>query len=241
MQMKLGEMRNMAISNAMKKLSLASTGAAFIAVGSIQQVQAYTLFGDRTAFQSQLATFLIDDYSDPGYQRDSPITILSNAEMSNVFGETQYMSTGFDNLNIITNNNNGTYCTGCNGSFLLDFTKTSVGSTLGVFGAGFDITAGTDYFAHVTFGDNSTQDFSLAGRSFFGITSDTSIKTFHIGLQGGQTTTSGYIEIDKLTIGSNKLKSVPEPASVLGILALGAFMAGNLLKRKMKRKESLTA
>jgi hypothetical protein len=172
-------------------------------VGSIEQVQAYTLFDDPTAFQSQLDTLIIDDYSNPGYPRSSDFYILSNAEMSSVLGETQYITTGFNNLNLILNNNNGAYCSGCNGSFLLDFTQTSVGTTLGVFGAGFNILNGTNFFAHVTFGDNSTQDFSLVGKTFFGMTSALNIKSFNIGLPGGQATTSGSIVIDNLTIGSS--------------------------------------
>jgi hypothetical protein len=192
--------------NLLIKLSGISAGAAFIAVGivgSIEQVQAYALFDNSTAFQSQLDTLIIDDYSNPDYLGGSTTYRLSNTYMSSVLGETQYLTTGFDNLNLILGNNNGTYCAGCNGSFLLNFTQTSVGTTLGVFGAGFDILAGTNYFANVTFGDNSTQDFSLVGKTFFGITSELNIKSFNIGLPGGQATQTDYIEIDNLTIGSS--------------------------------------
>jgi hypothetical protein len=192
--------------NLLTKLSCISAGAAFIAVGivgSIEQVQAYTLFDNSTAFQSQLDTLIIDDYSNPGYPRGERTVILSNTRMSSVFGETQYLSTGFDNLNYIININNGAYCAGCIGSFLLNFTQTSVGTTLGVFGAGFNILNDTDYFAHVTFGDNSTQDFSLVGKTFFGMTSELNIKSFNIGLPGGQAATSSRIVIDNLTIGSS--------------------------------------
>ena len=193
--------------NLLTKLSCISAGAAFIAVGivgSIEQVQAYTLFDNSTAFQSQLDTLIIDDYSNPGYKQDSQVVnILSNTEMSSVLGETQYLTTGFNNLNIILGIDNQVYCAGCNGSFLLNFTQTSVGTTLGVFGAGFDILYAMDYFAHVTFGDNSTQDFSLVGKTFFGMTSELNIKSFNIGLPGGQATTIGRIAIDNLTIGSS--------------------------------------
>ncbi len=119
---------------------------------------------------------------------------------------------------------------------MLDFTQTTVGNTLGVFGAGFDILSGTQYFAQVTFGDNSMQDFSLADQNFWGITSEKSIKTVHVGLQGGGSTTNGSILIDNLTIGGTK--SVPEPASVIGLLALGV---GSLMKRKQQQKAAAKA
>lgn len=210
-------------------------------VGVTQQAQAFNLFGDRTIFQNQLDTFIVDDYSNPGYLtgdviNDPDFDILSNAQMSSVIGETQYVSTGFTDWNLIVGQpNNPQYCAGCNGSFLLDFTQTSVGSTFGVFGAAFDITVGTNYFAHVVFSDNSQQDFSLAsvGTGFWGITSDQKIKSIHLGLLGGGTTQDGYITIDNLTIGSNvNPESVPEPSSVLGVLALGALGVATAHKRK---------
>nr|WP_225896464.1 PEP-CTERM sorting domain-containing protein [Amazonocrinis nigriterrae] len=115
---------------------------------------------------------------------------------------------------------------------MLDFTQTTVGNALGVFGAGFDIIFGTQYFAHVTFGDDSTEDFSLAGQTFWGLISEKSIKGVHVGLIGGGSTINGSIVIDNLTIGG---KSVPEPASVMGLLALGAFGATSLGKRKQQQ------
>lgn len=238
----------MATSTVLEKLSLAATSAAFIALGiglETQQAQAYTLFSEQTTFQNQLSTFIVDDYENPGYLSGDifdgeGLDIHSNASMSSVLGETQYeTTTGFGTgtgYNLIVERDSGhRYCAGCNGSFLLDFTQTSVGNALGVFGAGFDILADTDYFARVTFGNNNEQDFSLAGRSFFGITSDTGIKSFYIGLAGGQPTIDGYIEIDNLTIGS-KSEPVPEPTSVMGLLAVGAFSAGSMLKRKQQQK-----
>jgi hypothetical protein len=214
-------------------------------VGVTQQAQAFNLFGDRTTFQNQLDSFIVDDYENPGYLKgdygDYPETDYhSDASMNSVLGETQYKATGwtFDGSHVIYEpfgNNQHGYCAGCNGSFLLDFTQTSVGSTRGVFGAAFDLLVGTNYFAHVIFGDNSQQDFSLAsvGTGFWGITSDQKIKSIHLGLQGGGTTQNGYITIDNLTIGSNvNPESVPEPSSVLGVLALGALGVASVHKRK---------
>ncbi|PHJ59066.1 hypothetical protein VF14_13410 [Nostoc linckia z18] len=237
---------------ALKILSMSTARATFIALSlglGMQQTQAYTLFSDQTTFQNQLDTFIVDDYESSGYLQGNilnelDLDIHTNASMSSVFNETQYKSTtGFEGFgfppgsgyNLIVERDSGhRYCTGCNGSFLLDFTQTSVGNALGVFGAGFDILVSTDYFAHVTFGDNTEQDFSLAGKSFFGITSDTNIKSFNIGLAGGQPTIEGYIEIDNLTIGS---KSVPEPDMIGGMVTLGFF--GTVLKKKLALKKKL--
>ncbi|MBG1265766.1 hypothetical protein [Nostoc sp. WHI] len=235
----------------LKILSMSTAGATFIALSlglGIQQTQAYTLFNDQTTFQNQLDNFIVDDYESSGYLNgdilNQPgLVIHTNASMSSVLDETRYQSTttfegnGFppgSGYNLIVARGSGNrYCTGCNGSFLLDFTQASVANALGVFGAGFDILADTDYFAHVTFGDNTEQDFSLAGKNFFGITSDTSIKSFNIGLVGGQPTIEGYIEIDNLTIGS---KSIPEADTIGSIVAVGFF--GIMLKKKLAVKKA---
>jgi hypothetical protein len=239
----------MSVSSVAKKISLTSLTASFITLGIAMagtQAQATTLFNDRTTFQNNLSTFIVDDYENPGYKSGNiantpTLDIFTDAAMSSVFGETKYKTTTPFNspngYNLISERSAGNdiYCAGCNGSFILDFTQTTVGNALGVFGAGFDILSRTDYFARVTFGDNSIQDFSLAGKSFWGLTSEKSIKTVNVGLQGGLPTTNGSIQIDNLTIGANATKSVPEPASVLGLLAFGAFGANSLLKRKQTK------
>lgn len=244
----LGEMSFMFASNVKKKLSMATVAAVCVTLGTAgvaQQAQAFTLFSDRTKFQGQLGNFIVDNYENPGYLKgdywnDANSDYHSEGSMNSVLGETRYKATGFTfgGNHIIYGpfgNNNHGYCAGCNGSFLLDFTQTSVGNALGVFGVAFDLLVGTDYFAHVVFGDNSQQDFSLGsvGNGFWGVTSDKQIKTIHFGLQGGGTTQNGYITIDNLTIGSQvKPESVPEPTSTLGLLALGAVGASSMLWRK---------
>ncbi|MCL1465217.1 PEP-CTERM sorting domain-containing protein [Argonema galeatum] len=228
---------------------MATASAAVVALGTglvAQHAQAYSLFSERTSFQNELDTLVVDDYENPAYLNGdvingSTVDIHSDAQMSSILGETQYNTTGWNNWNLIVEQNFGhKYCAGCNGSFLLDFTQTTVGNSLGVFGAGFDIFAGTNYFAHVILGDDSTQDFSLAssGQGFWGITSEKSIKGIHIGLANGGSTTNGYIEIDNLTIGS---KSVPEPTSAIGLLGLGAIGAASMLKRKQQQKATAKA
>jgi hypothetical protein len=152
--------------------------------------------------------------------------------MNAVFGETRYTTTGFANWNIIvvdTDGINHLYCAGCNGSYLLDFTGTSVGTTNGVFGVGLDIVGAADVYgthAYVTYGDGSTQDFPVPEDGFWGITSDLIVKTVHFGLAGGGTNTNNDVQrmaMDNLTIGA----AVPEPASVMlaGIVAVLAAAA----------------
>lgn len=235
----------MTISTMTQKLSFTTLGVSFIAIGIAiggQQAQASTLFNDRIKFENQLNNFIIDDYENPNYLKgdiasNSFIDIHTNASMNSVFGETKYKTTtpfGVNGYNIIYSplSGNHAYCAGCNGSFLLDFTQTTVSNALGVFGAGFDILFSTEYFAYVTFGDDSTKNFSLGYQTFWGITSEKSIKTVHVGLKNGGSTINGSIVIDNLTIGA---KSVPEPASVIGLLALGGFGATSLSKRKRQQ------
>jgi hypothetical protein len=123
-------------------LSLAFSSIAIFTLASAPS-KAFTIFLDREDFLAELDEVVVDDYSDPGYKVDS--FSIDDAAMSAVIGETQYTSTSFPDFNLVFGE---TYCTGCNGSFNLDFTSTSVRpdgrmfagtSSLGVYGAGFEI------------------------------------------------------------------------------------------------------
>src|SRR4029078_417679 len=85
-------------------------------------------YDDLMTFQTDVTFTVTVDYSNPGY-----MFIKTDAAMSVVIVETDYMTTGFMNLNIVSG---GAYCAGCNGSFQLSFTTTSVGTPAGVHGAG---------------------------------------------------------------------------------------------------------
>lgn len=193
--------------------------AAFaLAVTWTATLPAAIIYNNRTVFENDLGTVITDDF-DTAYP--GGFAVYSNAVMSGFFNETDFTSTGFNNLNIHTSNDR--YCAGCNGSFRLSFATTSVTATNGVFGAGFDITAGGGFIAYVTFGDNSTADYTLpTSPAFWGITSPLEIQSIHLGLSGGAPTTNGYLEIDNLTIGD---AATPEPATLslfgAGLLALG--------------------
>jgi len=195
---------------------------------------AAVMYSARSPFEDALAAVVIDDYNATDYTSFS----YSDAGMSAVRGETQYRSTGFSNLNLVPGSAGYRhYCSGCNGSFLLDFTATSVGSAAGVFGVGFDIFGPENVYgttAFVTFGDGSTMNYLLPdvdstdGLVFWGITSALQISSIHFGLPDGGTNTNESVQrmaLANLTIGSAATITVPEPAttSLLGLALLGLF------------------
>ena len=197
------------------------------------------IYTDRTTFQDRLDALIIDDYSDPGYlvgDLDNAPTfhVHSNVHMSGIIGETRYTTTGFNfDVNIVSSL--GTYCAGCNGSFLLDFTGTSVGDSSGVFGVGFDLQRNDFgiYSAFVQFGNGITQDFGLSTipyrgmPEFWGITSDSKISSIHIS-NGGLPSYSGSVIIDNLTIGN--AATVPEPAT-LALVGIGLAGIGYMRRK----------
>lgn len=202
------------------------TGLAITLTGllSASAYAAPTFYNNRITFSNQLATSVTDDYSKPGY-----VGIHNNAAMSAVLGETDYTSTGHLNWNLVFG---ATYCAGCNGSFQLDFTSTSVGNASGVFGVGMDVLSNAGYHAFITYGDNSTLDIAVPGRSgFFGITAPELITSIHFGLANRGTTTGGYFQIDNLTIGSAG-QSVPEPTTLL-LASLALVGVGASRKRAL--------
>lgn len=208
--------------------------AALFAVQLVSQPAhaATVTYTDRVSFEATLGASVTDDYSDPGY-----VFIQSNTDMSAVLGETDYESTGFDDLNIVTNAVR--YCAGCNGSFKLSFQTTSVGTATGVFGVGFDFLNNAQVFlynAYVEFGDGSFTNFALPqtdrNLKFFGITSDLLITSIHLGLANGATTRFGNFQLDNLTVGA---QAVPEPATGL-LLGLGALgMSWRKRRAKIER------
>ncbi|MEY4589056.1 MAG: hypothetical protein RL497_1132 [Pseudomonadota bacterium] len=184
---------------------------------------ASVISSSRIDFMSGLTSNLVDDYENPNYRHGDRVDttfvdVFSNAAMTHVLGETTYKTTGFNNLNLMVGTGNHVYCAGCNGSFLLDFSETSLTQGNGVSAIGFDFFKSSAFFATVAYGNGATDNFQLsAGNGFWGITSDQVIKSIHFGLLNGQATTRGYLEIDNLTLGQ---VSVPEPGS-LALLGLG--------------------
>ena len=208
--------------------------ALFMTLGFIASANATVIHNSRAIFEGTLGASITDDYEDSSY-----VFNQSNAAMTAVLGETSYTSTGHNNINIVFNSaGSQRYCAGCNGSYLLDFTSTSVGSASGVFGAGFDIfsnlaTRDGSYYAYVTFGDASTSNYLLSnGGSFWGITSSLLISSIHVGMINGGTTIDGSFSHDNLTIGAAAVDA-PEPVT-LALLGLGLVGIGFNRGRKQQ-------
>lgn len=219
------------------------TGFASIIMFYASGISAGMIYTDRITYESQLGTIFTDDFSKTVYTN----VINTDAAMSAVRGETRYQSTGFSNLNVVFAD--GVYCAGCNGSFLLDFTSTSVDNGDGVYGVGLDIPSFIDVLnttAFVTFGDGRLQNYSLpdansiTGDQFWGLTDAQLISSIHFGLPFGGTNTDRNVQrmaMDNLTIGSkaeNVIVQVPEPGSI-ALLAI-AFIGLSCLRRPMFRR-----
>jgi hypothetical protein len=209
---------------------------AFVLGSVLPAAKADTMtFSSSSSFLAQLGSQFTDNYSNPGYFISGDPAQLSDKDMSAVIGETTYHSTGFSDTNIVSSGSpSGIYCAGCNGSFELGFTSTSVGSSNGVFGVGFDVVfASPGEYAFVTFGDGSTttiRNYLLTSGTYFGITSTLGIKAIDVGLINGGITPDptnpndpgNFGEIANLTIGA----PVPEPtgwlllATVVGLVTL---------------------
>lgn len=191
---------------------------------------ASVIYSDVILFNSALGARVVDDYQSAGYG-----LMLSNEAMSAVLGETRYKSITWDNQNMVSTD--GRYCSGCNGTFLLDFTSTSVTQGSGVYGVGFE------YFnygeplldAFVTYGDGTFEWFSLQETSsekddlkFWGATSALKISSIFFGLESSIGVEDSGFGIDNLTIGAsinpNVAFVVPEPSAfwlmLLGLLSL---------------------
>lgn len=198
---------------------------------------ATAVYSDRATYASQLFASVTDNYENPGYA-----FVQNDAQMSAVLGETTYTATGFANLNLVNPiGPNHFYCSGCNASFKLGFETTSVSSSGGVFGVGFDLFANSNFDAFVTFANGSTALYSLptngqfvAKFAFWGITSDLGIRSIYVG-HGGMPSTNGNFGLDDLQIGSAPaVTAVPEPTTWALMLA-GFGALGGILRRGRAR------
>lgn len=191
-----------------------------------------TIYSNRTTFLNALGSNFTDDYENSHYQ-----FIQNDAQMSGVYNQTQYMSTGFSNLDIVFNDqgNNHSYCAGCNGSFILSFTQTTFGNSNGVFGVGFDVVdVNQGYVATVFLGNGTEEQFTLPPPgSFFGITDPALINHICFGLANCGTTTSQSFALDNLTIGSSSQGTTPEPSTLI-TLGSGLLACAGFIRRKVR-------
>src|SRR5215510_11857843 len=203
---------------------LGSIAALAITVAASEASADTTFYTSESAFDAAIGTSITDTYDSPGYVPFFNIEV-SDAQMNKVFGETRYTTTGFKNSNhlIPIFFDGPAYCAGCNGSFILDFRHTSVGTSKGVYGVGFDFVNdgppfGPQYTAFITFGDKSSVNELLPIQpsigptqpGFFGVTSDSLISSIALGLPDGGTTQFGFFAEDNLTIGASP-SAVPGP------------------------------
>ena len=208
-------------------ISLAASCLALVI--SITRVDATTIFSSRATFNTMIGNSITDTYSEadygPGFQE------FNDAKMDAVFGQTRYTPTRLPNQNLVDqlDDFSHAYCAGCNGSFILDFTHTTIGTAQGVFGVGFDyFTFGPQTeTAFVTFGDDSTLNVELGpvgSQGFFGVTSDSLISSIALGLPNGGITDNSFTE-DNLTIAA-----VPGPAiAAVPVPIVGAGLPGLIL------------
>lgn len=229
---------NTVLKSALRAAAIASVAVFGLANIANAGVVTYD-WNERALFEGQLGQKYTEDFENPAYHSNGDISsssnfqVFSDARMNEISPEIGFRPSNWANRNLIISRDGGdhSYCAGCNGSFELDFTSTSLTQNGGVFGVGLNVmpSSNTNYFATVLFADNTVLDFALSTiwDDFWGIISDIAIAKIHFGLQGGQPASTGAFEIDNVTFGSKAAADVPAPAAFLlmlvGLAGIGAI------------------
>ncbi len=207
-----------------------------VAIGGASAAGAATVtYSSAAELTAALGASVLDDYEHTNYRLQQ-----TDAQMSAVLGETAYTATATPNYHLVAalSKLDHYYCPGCNGTFRLDFTSTSVSTETGVFGVGFDLLVSHGLSAFVSFGDGSTADFALpvvsgiGPRGYFGLSSDLGIRTIHVAVHDQPTINDVFVGIDNLRIGA--AAAVPEPAA-WALMISGFGLAGLSLRLRRSR------
>lgn len=210
------------IQTRLKKIALLAAAIGLQAV-ALDASSATTVYTNRSSFEAQLKDIVVDDYEHPAYQFK-----MTDAQMNAVRNETRYTSTLFYNTSLIPEYENGQhgYCAGCNGSYKMDFSATSISQSGGVFGVGIDyVSNGEAATVSVRYADGTSENIALTSTEwgFFGLTSSLMIQSLAFGVADGADASKMYLMQDNLSIGQS-IAAVPEPAEALmlsaGLLAI---------------------
>ena len=242
----------MAISTIMKKLSMATAGAAFVALGAAGSAQATTLWynGDFDGVSGRAneintlvsnAYYIYDDFTVGEGKVWNIDTIWSN-NLMDFTGVTQ--STWSIGTGVFQGNGGTVVASGTSAA-----TQTATGRSgygfneynIQVSGLNINLGAG-NYWLSVTpigFGSGRSFNSTTSGLNAVGTPAGNNDNSFWNSSYFG---TNFQAQNTDYSMGiAGIVKPVPEPASTLGLLALGAMGAGSMLKRKQQQKATVKA